>query len=78
MATEKLFHLEKDCATGEETLREYTAEEYAQAEAISAAAQQVETERLAAEAAMQAAKESAVAKLVAVGLTEEEIAALKS
>jgi len=78
MATEKLFHLEKDCATGEETLREYTEEEYAQARVVAAAALEIETQRLEAEAATQAAKESAVAKLIAVGLTEEEIAALKA
>lgn len=65
-----------DCSTGEQTVVPLTAEEIAQLEADAAAA---EAARLAAEeeaAAKAAAKASALAKLAALGLTEEEAAAI--
>lgn len=65
-----------DCSTGETTVVPLTAEEIA---ANEAAAAQAEAERLAAEAEAQAkaeAKAAAEAKLAALGLTPEEIAAL--
>ncbi len=65
-----------DCSTGESTEVELTAEEVAELEARAAEA---EAERLAAEAEAQAkaqAKANAEAKLAALGLTAEEIAAL--
>lgn len=65
-----------DCSTGETTVVPLTAEEIAELEATAA---QAEAERLAAEAAAQAkaeAKAAAEAKLVALGLTLEEITAL--
>ena len=65
-----------NCSTGEETILELTDEEIAQLEADRAA---LEAERAAREAEAQAiaeAKESAKAKLEALGLTPEEIAAL--
>ena len=65
-----------DCSTGEQTVVPLTAEEIAE---LEAAAAQVEADRLAAEqeaAAVAAAKEAAQAKLAALGLTAEEIAAL--
>jgi len=65
-----------DCSTGEQTVVPLTAEEIAQMEAQTAA---FEAERLAAEeeaAAKAAAKASALAKLAALGLTEEEAAAI--
>ena len=65
-----------DCSTGEQTVVPLTAEEIAELEAAAAAA---EAERQAAEAAAQAkaeAKAAAEAKLAALGLTPEEIAAL--
>lgn len=68
--------IEVNCATGEVTERPLTAEELAVNEAAVAAA---EAERLAAEeakAASDEAKASAEAKLSALGLTAEEIAAL--
>ncbi len=74
--TETLTAVEINCETGEETIRPLTAEEIAQLEADAAAA---EAARLAAEqeaAALAAAKEAAQAKLAALGLTAEEIAAL--
>jgi hypothetical protein len=68
--------IEINCETGEVTERPLTADEIA---ANEAAAVQAEADRVAREAetaAAQAAKESANAKLAALGLTAEEIAAL--
>ena len=68
--------IEINCTTGEVIERPLTAEEIA---ANEAAAVQAEADRVAREAeatAAQAAKESANAKLAALGLTAEEIAAL--
>ena len=59
-----------------EVIRELTAEEIAQREADAAKFAQEQAERETAEAAAKAAKDSAAAKLAALGLTEEEIAAL--
>ena len=65
-----------DCSTGITTEVELTAEEVAQRE-VDAAAYAIErAEREAAEAAKADAKLSAQAKLQALGLTGEEIAAL--
>jgi hypothetical protein len=68
--------IEVDCSTGISTERDMTpAELEAQAEMMA----QVEADRLVSEAAEQAtadAKASAQAKLEALGLTAEEIAAL--
>jgi len=65
-----------DCSTGISTEVELTDEEVAQreADAIAYAAQKAEQE--AADAAKAAAKASGEAKLAALGLTAEEIAAL--
>ena len=65
-----------DCSTGITTEVELTAEEVAQQE-VDAAAYAIErAEREAAEAAKADAKLSAQAKLAALGLSGEEIAAL--
>jgi hypothetical protein len=68
--------IEVDCSTGISTERDMTAAELeTQAEMMA----QVEADRLVTEAAEQAAadaKASAQAKLAALGLTAEEIAAL--
>ena len=65
-----------DCSTGITTEMELTAEEVAQRE-VDAAAYAIErAEREAAEAAKADAKLSAQAKLAALGLSGEEIAAL--
>ena len=74
--TETLTKVIVDCSTGEQTVVPLTAEEIAQLEADAAAA---EAARLAAEeeaAAKAAAKASALAKLAALGLTEEEAQAI--
>lgn len=74
--TEKPTKVVVDCSTGEQTIVELTDAEIAQLEADRAAAEQA---RLAAEAEAAAkaeAKASALAKLAALGLTEEEAAAI--
>ena len=65
-----------DCSTGVTTEVELTNEEVAQreADAVAYAAQQAERE--AAEAARLAAKGAAEQKLLSLGLTAEEVAAL--
>ena len=65
-----------DCSTGITTEVELTAEELAQQEVDAAAAAIQQAEREAAEAAKADAKLSAQAKLAALGLSGEEIAAL--
>jgi hypothetical protein len=66
---DKLTALEVNALTGEEVIRELTADEIAEREQIDLA--------IKAELEAQAnVKASALAKLAALGLTEEEIAAL--
>jgi hypothetical protein len=68
--------IEIDCSTGKSVERDMTP---AELEAQAAMQAQAEADRLAAETAAQAAAEakaSAEAKLSALGLTAEEIAAL--
>jgi hypothetical protein len=65
----KLIALEIDASTGEVIERDFTPEEIAQRDSEA----QIEQQKLEAK---EAAKASAVAKLAALGLTEEEIAAL--
>lgn len=67
-----------NCETGVQELIPLTAEEIAQAEIDRLAYEAQEAERLALEAAKAEAQASAVSKLEALGLTAEEIAALKS
>lgn len=65
-----------DCSTGEETITPLTAEEIADLEAARVVA---EAERATQEAEAQAkaeAKASALAKLAALGLTEDEAKAI--
>lgn len=68
--------IEVNCETGDVTERPLTAEEIAQRDADAAAAAAAEAERIAAEEAKAAAKASAIAKLAALGLTEDEAAAI--
>ncbi len=73
---EKLTRVEVNCETGEQTVIELTDAEIAQME-IDAA--NFQADRLAREAeaeAKAAAKASALAKLAALGLTEDELATL--
>jgi hypothetical protein len=69
---EELKALIVDAATGESYERPLTAEEIADREAMALEAQA----RQAEQDAKVAARESALAKLAALGLTEAEIAAL--
>ncbi len=74
--SEKPTKIVVDCSTGETSIIELTAEEIAQRE-VDAAAYAIEAaEREAAEEAKANAKLSAQAKLAALGLSAEEIAAL--
>jgi len=73
---EELKRIEVNCATGEITEHILTAEEIAQREADAAAWAAEQAARDAEAAAKAAANASARAKLSALGLTEEEIAAL--
>lgn len=70
--SEILTVLEVNAETGEETVRDLTAEELSERQAMAAetAAQKSANE------AKAAARQSALAKLAELGLTEEEIAAL--
>jgi hypothetical protein len=76
MATDTPTKVIVDCSTGEETILPLTAEEISQLEADRVKA---EADRATAEAEAQAkaeAKASALAKLAALGLTEEEAASI--
>ena len=73
----KPTRIEINCETGEETIIELTDAEIAELEANAAVTAQEQADREAAEAAKAAAAASAVAKLEAIGLTADEIAALR-
>jgi hypothetical protein len=65
-----------DCSTGESTIVPLTPEELEQRELDRLAFEQAEAERKAAEEEKENLKASANAKLLALGLTEAEVAAL--
>jgi hypothetical protein len=69
---QKLTLLHIDAATGIETIRELTEEEVANL----AIAKDQSDQRIAEQEAKEAARASALQKLAALGLTEEEIGAL--
>jgi hypothetical protein len=69
--------IEINCETGVESIIELTDAEVAELEAAATIAEEKRQELEAAEAAKAAAAASAVAKLEAIGLTAEEIAALR-
>lgn len=68
--------IEVDCSTGISTERDMTAEEIANMQAMQAEAEARRAEEEAAAVALAEAKASAEAKLAALGLTADEIAAL--
>jgi hypothetical protein len=70
--------IEVNCATGEVTERPLTAEEITQRETDAAAYAIEKAEQDAAAEAAAAAKASGQAKLAALGLTADEIAALSN
>jgi len=69
--------IEIDCSTGIESIIELTDAEVAEMELEAGLAAQAQQDREAAEALKAAAAASAVAKLEAIGLTADEIAALR-
>jgi hypothetical protein len=75
--TETLTKIVVDCSTGEQTIVPLTAEEIAQRETDALAYAEQKAIQEAEEAAKATAKASAEAKLAALGLTADEIAALK-
>lgn len=68
--------LEVNCETGEQTVIELTDEEVAEIAQLRIEAEQAETQRLAEAEVKSAIKASALAKLQALGLTEEEAKAI--
>ena len=68
--------IEVNCETGNVIERSFTAEEIAQHEADIAVFAAEQTAREEAKTAANAAKDAAHAKLAALGLTADEIAAL--
>ncbi len=76
MSEETFVITEVDCSTGVQIERPMTEEEIANFNAMRAESQRLQKEEEDAIAAKNAAKASAEAKLAALGLTPEEIAAL--
>lgn len=74
--SEPLTKIVINCETKEETIVPLTAEEIAQREADAAAFAVAEAERIAAAEAAAEAKASGIAKLLALGLTQDEANAL--
>jgi hypothetical protein len=74
--SEKLTKVVVNCATGVAEVIELTAQEIAQRDQDAAAAAEERSIREAQEMAKAVAKAAAEAKLAALGLTAEEIAAL--
>ena len=74
--SEKLTKVVVNCATGVAEVIELTAQEIAQRDQDAAAAAEERSIREAQEMAKDVAKAAAEAKLAALGLTAEEIAAL--
>ena len=76
MTTQRPTVLEVNCETGEEIIRPFTDEEMAQHQKDKTAYEAALAEREAAEIAKAETKSSALAKLTALGLTEEEAKAI--
>jgi hypothetical protein len=68
--------IEVDCSTGIATERPLTAEEIANAAALAAQAEANAAAKEAADKAKADAKAAALAKLQALGLTADEVAAI--
>jgi hypothetical protein len=75
--SEVLTKIIVDCSTGEQSIVPLTPEEISEREQIAISFAEAEAARQAEEAVKAAAKASAEAKLAALGLTPEEIAALR-
>lgn len=72
----KPTRVEVNCATGEQTVIELTAAEIAELDQMRAQAEEDRAARQAEENAKAEAKASALAKLAALGLTEDEAKAI--
>ena len=72
----KPTRVEVNCATGEQTVIELTAAEIAELDQMKAKAEADRIARQAEEDAKAEAKASALAKLAALGLTEDEAKAI--
>jgi hypothetical protein len=75
MSTEHTV-VEVNCETGEQTVRPMTEQEIADIEASRAASEAARAVQAAAAAEAQALRDSAFAKLQALGLTDAEISAI--
>ena len=76
--TETLMKVIVDCSTGESITVPLTQEELDQREVDRLAYEASEAQRLAEQEAKEKAEASAIAKLTKLGLTSDEISALKS
>lgn len=76
MTSEVITKVIVNCETGEQTIVPLTADELAQREADALAFAEAEAQRQAEADQIAADKASAIAALVALGLTEAQIAAL--
>lgn len=74
--TEQFLKAVVDCSTGEVSMIPLTEEEIAEREAAALAYAAEKAAADAAAAAKEAARQSGIAKLLALGLTEEEANAL--
>lgn len=74
--TEQFLKAVVDCSTGEVSMIPLTEEEIAEREAAALAYAAEKATADAAAAAKEAARQSGIAKLLALGLTEEEANAL--
>ena len=72
----KLTRLEVNCETGQQTVHELTNKELAQMEIDRVNAESDRATRKAEEDAKTARRASAITKLKALGLTEDEVTAL--
>ena len=70
------IRVEINCETGEETIIPLTAEEIAQMETDRIAYEEAQAAAQAEADAKEAARQSGIAKLMVLGLTEEEAKAL--
>jgi hypothetical protein len=75
--SEALVKVVVDCSTGDSVTIPLSADELAQREVDRLAYEASEAERLAEQQAKEKAEASAIAKLTKLGLTADEISALK-
>ena len=74
--SEEYTVIEVNCATGEQTTRPMTEQEIADAQVASVAREEARAAQEAAAAEAEALRNSAISKLRALGLTDQEISAI--